>query len=429
MSATNAHVTYGELLDTAHAHAAEAIRALQTDRSMPNKQAVRDVLVLRDAVLGIAGRAARQVLGPVRVDGLRLHVERNRSADQSEHTPTIRSVLSWMDALDRHRSHGTGITTDRFDEDEHERVGAQAAVSHLRATARHLGAAGDLVQTHRASTGSLRLIGDPRVAVPELHAITGIIRVSALVADPVPFAMTARAADLDKIATRYLMNSGRAMQSAWQLSRSPAFATQALTDLSLAAPAVRTTSPMAEWEDRLHRVRQRLQAHTRLESLSVHTAGDIARLAMTTTRFLYEQRHHAQTPDATPTDTERDALTSVLDGWQVLLREMHGLRSEYPADRLIRGECARLIGLLIDTEPEQRPALAHAVEVSLPTLGAITRSTQTQLAWSPDVWTAPRSPRRTHLARIEHAAQRAQRVPGLLSWPTVPASRSLSLAG
>lgn len=342
--------TLGELLDLAETHLVAALHRT-TLRHFVDTDAARDTIAARAAALSATADLARHLYGPERLAAhVDLAPQRLRPWSQPVKPDLrMRAVRDWIDAL----TNPAGVAPQ---DDRHP----CPAADHYRAATTAIRAAADLVDTHRgtpyaaraADDGDLRAILDlTRHLVDDHHLLTRAREAG------LPPAELGRVLPIAHTST--LRSAGDRLDE----HLPPATAVRGLR----AAGTVRTDTPAHAWDDRLRRVRLRLDHLAATGSIGASTMSRIADLG-----FMH----------AALTAAERQPWIAARDQWRAWATTI-------PADPDISTDHRHLRHLA--QHAAQNPAsttsrgLYTAAHASTPTLEAI-RATATRISPAVDRW-------------------------------------------
>ncbi|MHB1164529.1 MAG: hypothetical protein ACYC3K_04740 [Candidatus Nanopelagicales bacterium] len=404
------HPTYGELMDRARWHTSRALELLGRARFASPDQS-RDAVGSRADLLTTLASHARAVIGPAHLAALREHPVTRRTPDPMD--PRVRHLLEWIDALTEpsRRSPSTSHRSDDGDVRDTRDRGPVAAA--YRAATLAVATATDLVATHHdGATGAARAWTPPQLAGSGYGPlVVEAARVAAIAAAIEPLALRCREAGLTRSEVDlHLPLTDRLIDATWSVAAEWGFPEPGIRSLTVARPPIRTGDPAAEWADRIHHVRNRMQAHQDTGHAGVRTLQDVARLGTVISHILATSR-----PDA---PVEQSAITA---RWQSITEYLAPLRSTEPADRTVRAHVERMLELArpahTQDTPRARDRLLRAITDTTPVLDECAAIADRLAASSIDLW-IPAKPTRPYLRSIRTSALAARRpteAPG--AWP------------
>lgn len=404
------HPTYGELMDRARWHTIGALALLGRARFASPDDSRDAVRSRADLLTGLAAHA-RAVIGPAHLAALREHPVTRRTPDAVD--PRVRHLLAWIDALSEPSRRSPSTAHHTHDEDVRDtRVRGPVAAAYLAATLA-VATATDLVATHHdGTTGAARPWTPPQLAGPGYGPlVVEAARVAALAAAIEPLALRCREAGLTRSEVDlHLPLADQLVDATWSVAAEWRFPEPGIRDLTVARPPIRTGDPAAEWTDRIHHVRNRMQAHQDTGHAGVRTLQDIARLGTVVSHILATSR-----PDA---PAGQSAITAT---WRSITEYLAPLRSTEPADRTIRAHVERMLELArpahTQDTPRARDRLLRAITDTTPVLDQCAAIADRLAAASTDLW-IPATSTRPYLRSIRTgglAARRPTEAPR--AWP------------
>jgi hypothetical protein len=347
MTAISGRTTYRDLTNLAARQVATAATSLTSERFADVTSARANLEAYWRLLGAIHGHAWQLVGGTRRVEGI---------TASTTPEPADRAAVRFIDTLARAAHH----SPDR------DRAGATdgAGASWLSA-ARALGAANDLLASHRDPHGQLRspdgvLLEDPRFRAAGYAALADL-------------AITVAAADRDlalrsgqagvpwREVARRLPDLEDMASTARDLARESTLATGGRTldaDLATARPGVRTGDPVIELSDRIDRLRQNAWQLTHQPRVGVDCLTEYAAVAVivhthVAAHLAIEAASQGQEP---PVHSMARRARDARAGWAQIHMELRELRTATPGSAALRREVAAVRDLCQTVLPIHRDA-------------------------------------------------------------------------